>query len=143
MKKFIFVLPLVLLLVAASTNAQCWPIPGATAKTGTSGNVAAATAAASLAAVSSKTNYVTGFTITASGSTTALPVSVTLTGIVTGTQTYTFVFPAGVLVAAQPLVVNFTAPIPATGANTAITVSCPSGGAGNTNATANIIGFDL
>lgn len=115
--------------------------PGATAVNGASGNVAAASAAASLPAVASKTNYVTGFQITAAGATAASVVSVTLTGLISGTATYTFVAPAGVTAQATPLIVSFPAPIPASAVNTAITVTCPSLGSGNTNATANIQGY--
>lgn len=115
--------------------------PGATSVAVSSGNVAAAAAVAALPAVASKTNYCTGFQVTASGATTGLPVSVTLAGILGGTLTYTFVFPAGVLVPATPLTVSFPAPIPASAVNTAITLTCPSGGSGNTNATANIQGY--
>jgi len=120
------------------------PLPyGATAKTGASGNVANASAVATLAAVAAKTNYVTGFQLTASGATGALVVNATLAGLITGTQTFTFVFPAGVAVAAQPLSVAFPAPVPSSAVNTAITLTLPASGAGGTNAAANIQGFDL
>lgn len=103
--------------------------------TAASGNVANASAAATLAAAASKTTYITGFEITASGATAAAVVSVTVTGTITGTLTYTFVFPAGATVAATPLIVEFALPIPGSAVNTAIVVTCPAGGAGNTNAT--------
>lgn len=109
--------------------------------TGTSANVAAGAAAASLPAVANKTNYVSGFTVTASGATAGLPVTVTLAGVISGTMNFTFTFPAGVLVGASPLVVNFVHPIPGSGVNTAITVTCPSSGSGGTNSTANIWGY--
>lgn len=116
---------------------------GATAKTGASGNVANGSAAASLAAVSGKTNYIAGFQVTASGATAALVVNVTMAGVITGTQTYTFVFPAGVTTAATPLIVKFDPPVPASATNTAITVTLPASGAGGTNAAVNVQGFDL
>jgi hypothetical protein len=116
-------------------------LPGAVQTGGASGNVANATAAASLAATASYLNYVTGFTITAAGATAAAVVNATLTGCVGGTQTFTFTFPAGATVAATPLVVNFATPIPATAANLAITISLPAAGAGNTNAATTIRGF--
>src|SRR5215475_14176429 len=112
-------------------------------KGASSGNVANATATASLAAVSGRTNYLEGFTVTAGGATAALDVNVTVTGLVTGTFNYSFVFPLGAGVGAVPLVVNFDPPIKASAANTAITVTLPAGGAGNTNAAVNINGFDL
>lgn len=133
------------------TNDLSKPVPvtqtgalpsGATAKTGSSGNVANGSAAASLGAVAAKTNYITGFQVTASGATTALPVSVTVTGLISGTATYTFVFPAGVLVGATPLIVPFNRPVAASGTNTAITVTLPASGAGGTNAAVDVQGFD-
>lgn len=120
------------------------PYPsGATPVNGFSGNVANANAVATLANAASKTTYITGFEITASGATTGLPVTVTVVGTITGTLSYTFVAPAGVLVAAEPLVVEFPYPIPASTTNTAIVVTCPALGAGNTNATAVAHGFQL
>ena len=120
------------------------PLPkGATAITAASGNVAAGNAVATLAAVAGKTTYITGFTLTASGATTALPVIVTVAGTITGTLSYIFTFPAGVLIAAQPLNVQFPVPIPASAVNTTIVVTLPSGGTGNTNAAAVAAGFQL
>lgn len=115
----------------------------ATQKTGASGNVANGSAAASLAAAASKTNYLTGFQCTASGATGALVVNVTVTGVITGTMTYSFVFPAGVTAQATPLIVTFPTPVKASATNTAITVTLPASGAGGTNAAVNVQGFDL
>jgi hypothetical protein len=106
-----------------------------------SGNVAAATAACTLAASAGHTTYITGFQMTAGGSTAAALVTCTLTGTITGTKSYTFAFPAGVAVGATPLNVVFNPPLPASAANTTIVASCPSGGAGNTNATMTADGF--
>lgn len=126
------------------TGAPVPPAPtGASQKVGTSGNVANAAATATLAAVSAKTNYITGFQITGSGATAALTVNATVTGLKGGTQTYTFVFPVGDTVPATPLVVYFPTPMPATGANVAITVTLPASGAGGLHAAANVQGFDL
>lgn len=121
----------------AASGAAATPITAA------SGNKANAIAAATLASVASKTTYITGFQITASGATTGLPVNVTVTGVITGTLTFTFVFPAGVLVAAQPLIVTFPTPIPASAQHVDIVVSCPASGTGGTNAAANAQGFNL
>ena len=117
--------------------------PGGTPLSASSGNVANAAAAASLAASAGATNYITGFVCTASGSTAALVVNVTVAGLIGGTATFTFVFPAGATVQATPLIVTFPTPIPASAANTAITVTLPAGGAGNTNAAANVFGFRI
>jgi hypothetical protein len=106
-----------------------------------SGNVSNATAAASLAAVVGKTNYVAGFEITASGATLAGSVNATLSGIMGGPFSYAFAVPAGATLGAQALVVSFDPPLPATATNTAITLSLPALGLGNTNAAVNIRGF--
>lgn len=122
---------------------QVSPIPtGATPKTGTSGNVANGSAVAQLAAVSGKTNYITGLQITAAGATAALVANVTVTGTGT-TMTYTFVFPAGATTAAQSLIVDFPVPVGASATNTAIVVTLPASGAGGTNAAVSVQGYDL
>ncbi len=115
----------------------------ATALTADSGNQANASAAATLAGVSAKTTYITGFACTASGATAASVVTVTVAGVITGTLHYTFVAPAGVTAQATPLVVQFPYPIPASAVNTAIVVTLPALGSGNTNATTAAYGFQM
>lgn len=118
------------------------PYPGAsTAITASSGNVAAATATATLAAVAGKTTYICGFTLTSSGSTAAAVVSPTVVGVITGTMTYTYTSVAGVTLSNLPLVEDYTPCIPASAVNTTIVVSVPSLGAGNTNTTVTAQGF--
>jgi hypothetical protein len=116
---------------------------GALPLNASSGNVAAAIANATLAAVASKTAYLTGFEVTGAGATAGLPVLVTVTGLLGGTLTYIYTAIAGVLLANQPLIVEFNPPLPASAQNTNIVVSCPSLGAGNTNNTVNAHGFNL
>lgn len=106
-----------------------------------SGNVAAATATATLAAVAAKTNYITGWDVNAGGATAASIVSCTVTGLAGGTETRALPVVAGVTAPNTPLVVRYPAPIPASAVNVAIVVSCPTLGAGNTNATVNAYGF--
>lgn len=106
-----------------------------------SGNVANASAAASLPAVADKRVYCTGFEITAGGATAAALVAATLAGILGGTATYVFGTPAGATLQAVPLVVKFQMPIPASAINTAITITLPALGAGNTHAAVAIHGF--
>jgi hypothetical protein len=113
----------------------------ATPITAASGNVAAATATATLAAAAGKTTYICGFTITSAGSTAAAVVSPTITNTITGTLTFTYVSVAGVTLANQSLVVPFNPCIPANAVNTTIPVSMPSLGAGNTNTTVNAWGY--
>ena len=117
-----------------------WNVPQ-TCVTGSSGNIANATAAASLPAVANKTNYIVGLDVTGSGATAGLPVQVPVTGAASGTMTYTYSAAAGVLVENVPLSIQFQYPIPATATNQAITVSCPALGAGNTSNNVNVYGF--
>lgn len=118
-----------------------FPIAALTPLSASSGNVANASAVATLAKATGKTVYLTGIHCTASGATTGLPVSVTVTGLLGGTRTYTFVFPAGVLVSATPLVETFNPPLPASATNTDVVLTLPAGGTGNTNASCNAQGF--
>lgn len=108
-----------------------------------SGNVAAAAATATLAAVVDRINFLTGFEVTGAGATAASVIAVTVTGLRGGTMTYNVAVPAGAAVGVTPLVVQFSRPLEATGANTAIVVSAASFGVGNTNASANAHGFHL
>jgi|SRR5215471_17758517 len=119
------------------------PGSGATAIQASSGNVANANAVATLTATASQTAWLSGFEMTAAGATGALAVNATVTGLLGGTRTYTFVFPAGVAVAANNLIVNFVPPLPASAPNTNIVVTLPAGGTGNTNAACNAEGFLL
>ncbi len=114
-----------------------------TAITAASGNVANASAAATLAGVASKTTFITGFEITSDGASVALCVNPTVTGTVTGTLTYTYCAPAGVLVMATPLIVPFPLAIPASAVNTAIVVTLPALGTGSANATVVAHGYQL
>lgn len=116
---------------------------GATPITASSANQANANAVATLAAAAGKTTYISGFQMTASGSTAGLAVTATVAGVLSGTMNYTFTFPAGVLVSAQPLVVEFPEPVPGSAVNTAIVVTLPASGTGGTNATAVAQGFQL
>jgi hypothetical protein len=116
---------------------------GATPLSISSGNVAAAVASATLAAAAGVTTYITGFEMTGAGATAASVVSLTVAGLLGGTCTYSVPVPAGAAVGITPLLVNFIRPLPASAVNTAIVVSCPSLGAGNTNAAVSAHGFRL
>ena len=100
-----------------------------------SGNVANAAAVATLAAAAAVTTYISGFEVTSGGATAASLVSITITGLIGGTATYTLGVVAGAAAANVPLVVCFNPPIPASAVNTAIVVTVPALGAGNTNST--------
>lgn len=116
---------------------------GATAITSSSGNVAAATATATLAAAAGKTTYITGFEVTGAGATSAAVVTVTVTGTISGTLSYTYVAAGSATTANQPLIVEFPNAIPGSAVNTAIVVSCPTLGTGNTNNTVVAHGYQL
>lgn len=100
-----------------------------------SGNVANAAAAATLTGTATTTVYLSGFEMTGGGATAGLVVTCTVTGLLGGTRSYTFSFAAGALLPDSPLQVAYVPPLPASAVNTAIVVSCPAGGVGNTNAT--------
>lgn len=109
-----------------------------TAVTGSAAVAANNTNSAALPAVSAKTNYVTGFSVTTQGGTGAAAGAVTLTGVITGTMTF-----EGGAAANNPvqMYVTFPAPIPASAVNTAITVNAPAFGANTGAAACTIYGF--
>lgn len=102
-----------------------------------------ATLTPTLAAVAAKTTYISGFDITSTGSTLATVVQVSVTNTIGSSLVYTYVSVAGATALNAPLSIRFPAPIPATAANTPITVTLPALGAGNTNATVSVYGFQL
>jgi len=104
---------------------------------------AAAASNATLAAVAGKTTYITGFVVSGGGATLASIIAVTVTGTITGTLTYYLGVPAGVLVGASDLTVQFTTPVPASAVNTAIVVNVPSFGAGSTAQSAVATGLQI
>lgn len=113
---------------------------GATPVNATSGDVAAGTAAAALAAVSGKLNNCTGFEVTGSGATGASVVVITLTDG-TWTLSYDLAVVAGAALQNAPLIRTFNPPLVASAVNTAITLSCPTLGTGNLHNCANIEGY--
>jgi hypothetical protein len=129
------------LLFALPAMAQSPPLNQGVQITASSGNVAAATATATLAAVVGKVTYICGFSITSAGSTGAAVVSPTVANVITGTMTFTYASVAGVTLGNPPLVVPFTNCLPANAPNTTIIVSMPTLGAGNTNTTVDAWGF--
>lgn len=108
-----------------------------------SGNIANATASASLAAAANRRNYITGFHVSGAGASAGSAVAVTVTGLINGTLTYTYTAGNGAQASNNPLLISFPEPIPASADNTAITVSCPALGAGNTNNSVNVFGFTI
>lgn len=70
-------------------------------------------------------------------------VTVTVVGTISGTLSYTTAAVAGVLLPNTPLIVEFSVAIPGSAINTAIVVTCPALGAGNTNSTVVAHGYQL
>jgi len=131
------------MLIAAGAAGAAGAPAGATQNRGASGNVAATAAVATLDSDAAKTTYIAGFSLTAAGATTALPVIATVVGLLGGTMSFIFTFPAGVLIAAQSVNIFFDPPLPASAVDTDIVVTLPSGGAGNTHASANAWGYKV
>src|SRR5947209_2607178 len=63
--------------------------------TASTGNLAAAAGTATLPAVATQTNWITGFEVTGAGATAASVVQVTVTGCSGGTMTFDVAVPAG------------------------------------------------
>ena len=100
---------------------------------------------ATMPAIVGRRSYVSTVELTASGSTAGLAVNATLTNVDGGlglgiTLNWTFTFPVGPLVGAQPVLVDFSPPI-AILAGSAAVLTLPAGGGGNTNAAISIDGF--
>lgn len=116
---------------------------GATAITGTSGNVANASAVATLAASATKLTYISGFDVTGSGATAGAVVVVTVAGLAGGSLTFTSASATGATALNTPMNIRFPRPIASSAINTAITVTCAALGAGSTNNVVNAYGYQL
>lgn len=128
----------------AQRTTQTVPMSPGTQISASSGNVGHANAVAVLAAAPfGHTTYITSVVCMATGANSAAVVNLTVSGIITGTETFPFVFPAGVTTPASPFSAKFDPPMPASGPASAITVTLPDGGVGNTNAVCNASGFQL
>lgn len=124
-------------LNAAGTAYVAHPADAASApqQINKSGNVANAQAQASITPSSAtKTTYCSGIEVYAGGATVGLLVDVTVAGLLGGSRTFPFMAPLGIAIAAQPFVIDFNPPIPASAVNTAISVTLPALGAGNAKA---------
>lgn len=103
---------------------------------------AAAVITATLAASVGKTTYIAGFSVDGLGATGASVIEVVVSGLLGGSLRRKLSIPAGATaILPSPLVMEFDRPIPASAANTAIVVTVPSFGAGNTSAVVQAHGF--
>lgn len=133
---------------AAVSTANPLPVANAALPVGavplavSSGNVANASAVATLPAAVGKTTYIKGFTITPGGVTVAAVVTATLTGVA-NTLSYTIGAPTGAGAAGPAVVVPFGDGIPASAVNTAIVLTLPALGGGNLNASVTAWGYQL
>jgi hypothetical protein len=111
---------------------------------------AAQSNAAALPTAAGKVTYITGFDLTGGGATAASVIEVTVTGLSTNAGTtlkFEVAIAAGVTAPAFSTTgpytysIRFPVPLPASALNSAITVTAPSYGAGNTNASVLAYGF--
>jgi hypothetical protein len=129
---------------AVNSFAATWTIltPPVTPQVVSASGGAQANAATITSAVG-RMAYIEGFDVTGGGATAAGIVNITTSGLANN-LTYSMNVLAGVTgpVNAQGGVfLRFPTPIPASGTNTNITVTLPSLGAGNTNASITVYGF--
>lgn len=117
-------------------------LPG-TPITATSGNIVNNVAVATLAGTSGKTTYITGFQCTSSGATAGLVGDIAVANTISGSLFYVVAFPASTTTLATPIIVDFGHGVPASAANTAITVTMPAAGSGNTDEVCNAEGYQL
>lgn len=107
-----------------------------------SDTAAAATCTSALPAAAGYRTVIKGFTITGLGATGATTVEATLAGLGT-TLKFSIAVPAGVTTGITPLSVPFGDGMPASADNTAITLSVPTFGSGNTKVCTAIWGFQV
>ena len=93
-----------------------------------------------ITAPAGQTAYVQGFTVTGLGATAASGITVTLSDG-TNTLKFTMTIVAGATTAVTPLTYTFTQPFPASATGATWTLTVPTFGAGNTNASATLYGF--
>lgn len=116
-------------------------LPPAAVTSNSSGNVANASAVATLTPSATQIAYLMGFRCDPGGSTGAALVSITVAGISGGTATYTAGTPAGATLMGTPVQERFDPPLPASAVNTPIVVTMPALGAGNAKASCVAVGF--
>jgi len=105
----------------------------------TSGVVAAGVATATIPAIAGKKFYVEGYDIVGTGATAATAVVATVTGL-SAVKSEPVVVPAGANLGITPVRQAMFPAIPASAVNTAVVLSVPSFGAGNTRAIVSIWG---
>lgn len=139
MKRFLIAFALVLGLAApAAAQDQRTSNIGVSAS---SGNVAAATATATLPGTQNRVTYICGFTVTGLGATAGVSVTATITNL-NNSFSQDIGVPAGVTVPLTPHTILTGPPcLPSSAPNQSIIVSVPSFGSGNTNASVTAWGY--
>jgi hypothetical protein len=125
---------------ASAAGAAGYPagaVPVAATATGTN-----AITAATLPAAAGKTTYITGYQVSGGSPTAATLISITLAGVVGGSEPLFFTGPAQPA-PLPPVIVSFNPPLPASAANTAITVTASAFGAGSATEVVSLQGFQL
>ena len=115
-------------------------VPSGATPVAASSYASGTTLTCSFLSVSGLTNYITGFALTGTGATSATAVLVTISGTVVSLY-FTYCVVAGVTTQNTPLIVNFPTPVPASAPGSAISITVPSAGAGNTYTAVTIYGF--
>lgn len=108
---------------------------------GSSGNVANVPGLVILTPPAGRLAYLSGFTITGSGSTAGGVLTVFTGGLAAGTFTYILVIPVGASTSIIPLIVNFPQPLPATSPGIGVSMGFSAFGTGNTNSAVTAHGF--
>jgi hypothetical protein len=117
------------------------PTAAATPVSNSSGNKTNANAVATLPAAAGKTTHISGFALTGAGATAAGSVLATVVGAAGGTLSFVVPVPEGADIGIAPLLVQFNPPLAASALNTAIVVTLPAAGTGNTQAAATAWGY--
>lgn len=133
MKKLALLLALLFVGVAQAQPVVVWPPPQGAQVTPLTASATGTTGAfsATLTGVTGKWTYICGFTMTSGGTTAATLGNATVTGTISGTMNFTYVYVSsgqGLLGIAFPGCISSSA----TGTN--IVVNMPAGGAGTTAA---------
>lgn len=140
----LFVTPLTSIPWDGSVGAQQGGAPkNATLVGSSSANVSNAAAVATLPGAAGRTTHVTAIMLTAGGATAAAQVIATITGLLGGTLS----IPVGVQALATganaPVILTFPGGLPAAAPNTALVLTLPALGAGNTGAAVSMFGFQI
>jgi hypothetical protein len=147
MKRAVFLLPglifaaILVILAFLPSLAVAQVVPSGVGVINSSGAVAAATATATLPGTGNRTTYLCGFVVSGLGATAGSAVTLAITGLASGAQNIAIGVPAGATTPVGFPVMVFTVCLPASAPNTAIVLTLPSLGTGNTAADLTVWGY--